>query len=151
MTAIYALVAGLVFGTGLIVSGMSNPAKVLAFLDLAGRWDPSLAVVMATSIAVAALGYAIANRRGTTLLGGTLSLPTTRDIDRPLVVGALVFGAGWGLAGMCPGPGVVLVGAGRAQGVVFVVAMIAGMGLFELAQRWRATRDATTMRSMGDA
>ena len=152
MTAVYALVAGLVFGTGLIVSGMSNPAKVLAFLDLAGRWDPSLAVVMATSIPVAALGYAIANRRGTTLFGGTLSLPTTRDIDRPLVIGALVFGIGWGLAGICPGPAVTLVGAGRAQGIVFVAAMLAGMGLFELAQRWLARREPVEpVRSMGDA
>jgi uncharacterized membrane protein YedE/YeeE len=138
MVALYAFAAGLVFGTGLIVAGMWNPAKVLAFLDLAGRFDPTLAVVMVTAIPVAAIAHALARRRNATLLGGPLWVPTNRVIDRPLVVGALVFGAGWGLAGICPGPAVVLMGAGRMQGVVFMAAMLAGMGAFELADRMRA-------------
>jgi uncharacterized membrane protein YedE/YeeE len=152
MNAFSALVAGLLFGIGLIVAGMANPAKVLGFLDLAGRWDPTLAVVMVTAIPVAALGYAWANRRNATLLGGALSMPSSREIDRPLVLGAMLFGAGWGLAGICPGPAIVLVGAGRAQGVVFVVAMLVAMAAFEIAQRRRARREVAAPRPVeGDA
>lgn len=132
MNALFAFVAGLVFGIGLLVAGMANPAKVLAFLDLFGRWDPSLAVVMAGAIPVSAIAYAIAKRRGATLAGAPLALPTAREIDRPLVLGALVFGIGWGLAGICPGPAVVLVGAGHAKGIAFAAAMIAGMALYEV-------------------
>jgi uncharacterized membrane protein YedE/YeeE len=118
---------------------MWNPAKVLAFLDLFGRWDPSLAVVMAGAIPVAAIATAIARKRGTTLGGAPLALPTARDIDRPLVLGALVFGIGWGLAGICTGPAILLVGGGHAKGIAFAAAMIAGMLAFELAQGGRAT------------
>lgn len=146
MSVIAALVAGLVFGTGLIVAGMWNPAKVLAFLDPAGRWDPSLAVVMVTAIPVASIGYAIARRRQAALLGGAICVPTARDIDRPLVIGALVFGVGWGLAGICPGPALLLVGGGHAKGVAFVVAMLAGMAAVEL---WQRRHDIA--RSLGDA
>jgi uncharacterized membrane protein YedE/YeeE len=138
MNAALAFVAGLVFGIGLIVAGMANPAKVLAFLDLFGRWDPSLAIVMASAIPVSAIGYALARRRGTTLRGAALTLPTARDIDRPLVIGALVFGIGWGLAGICPGPALVLVGGGFLQGFVFVGAMLAGMLAFDFVKRARA-------------
>jgi uncharacterized membrane protein YedE/YeeE len=141
MAAIWALAAGLIFGTGLIVSGLANPAKVLAFLDLAGRWDPSLLVLMATGIAVSAVAYAFANRRRATLFGGPLSLPTRRDIDSPLILGAVIFGVGWGLVGICPGPALVVLGSGRPQGVAFVLAMLAGMGVYELYERVRAQRD----------
>ena len=135
MYAFSALVAGFVFGVGLIVSGMANPAKVLAFLDIAGRWDPSLALVMAGAIAVGAIGFGVAGRRTKSLLGSPMSLPAARDIDRRLVVGSVVFGAGWGLAGFCPGPALVAVGAGYLKAMVFVLAMVGGMLLYEVIDR----------------
>lgn len=127
-----ALVAGLAFGLGLIVAGMSNPAKVLAFLDLAGAWDPSLALVMAGAIAVGAGAFALMRRRTRSLLGSPMRLPTARAINRRLVLGSLVFGIGWGLAGICPGPALVLAGFGLAKGWIFLVAMLAGNGVFEI-------------------
>jgi uncharacterized protein len=135
MNTLAAFVAGLVFGIGLIVSGMSNPAKVLGFLDLGGRWDPSLAFVMAGAIAVGVGAFALARRRTRAWLGAEMALPTARGIDRRLVGGGLVFGIGWGLAGFCPGPALVAVGMGQLKAVVFTLAMVAGMGLFELLQR----------------
>lgn len=134
---IAAFSAGLIFGIGLIIAGMANPAKVLAFLDLAGNWDPSLAFVMIGSIAVGALAFLVANRRARSWLGMAMQLPSARHIDKRLLGGNVLFGAGWGLAGICPGPAVVLVGAGSTEGIVFVVAMLAGMILFELIERWR--------------
>jgi uncharacterized membrane protein YedE/YeeE len=133
-----AFVAGLLFGLGLIVSGMFNPAKVLGFLDLAGRWDPSLAFVMAGAIAVGVIAFAVAGRRAVTLLSTPMLLPAARDIDRRLVAGSLAFGVGWGLAGFCPGPALVAVGAGYAKAAVFTAAMLAGMLVFELIERLRA-------------
>jgi uncharacterized membrane protein YedE/YeeE len=124
-------IAGLVFGVGLIVSGMANPAKVLGFLDITGAWDPSLLFVMAGAIAVGAPAYAYMRRKTRSLLGAPLQIPTARDIDRRLVFGSLVFGVGWGLAGICPGPALVLIGYGSAQGLVFVIAMLAGQVAFE--------------------
>ena len=112
MNATLAFVSGLVFGVGLLVSGMADPVKVLGFLDLAGRFDPSLLVVMVTAIPVAAIAFRIARRRNATLLGAALRLPAARDIDRRLVAGAIVFGAGWGLAGLCPAPALLTIGAG---------------------------------------
>jgi uncharacterized membrane protein YedE/YeeE len=129
MQALIALVAGLVFGSGLIVSGMANPAKVLGFLDITGRWDPSLALVMAGAIAVGAAGFAFAGRRTQTILRTPMHLPTRRDIDRRLVAGSLLFGVGWGLAGFCPGPALVAVGAGSLKALAFVGAMLVGMGM----------------------
>lgn len=138
MRALLAFVAGLVFGLGLLVSGMADPAKVLGFLDLAGAWNPSLAFVMAGAIAVGALAFALARRRTKALLGDAMQWPTATAIDRRLLAGALLFGAGWGLAGFCPGPALVALGLGESRAVVFVAAMIAGMGLFELVERARA-------------
>jgi uncharacterized protein len=135
MLAFTAFVAGLVFGLGLVVSGMANPAKVLGFLDVAGAWDPSLALVMAGSIAVGSVGFALAARRSVSLLGAPMRLPDTRHIDRRLVIGSLLFGIGWGIAGFCPGPGLVALGMGEAKAAVFVAAMLLGMGIFELAER----------------
>jgi len=132
-----ALLAGLVFGLGLILSGMANPAKVLGFLDLAGSWDPSLALVMVGAIAVGLVAFALARRRTATLLGAPLRLPTANVIDRRLVGGSLLFGVGWGLAGFCPGPALVALGMGELKAVVFVAAMLAGMGVFELLERRR--------------
>lgn len=133
-----ALIAGLVFGAGLLLSGLANPAKVLAFLDLAGAWDPSLALVMGGAVAVSAIAFTLARRRGRSLLGEPLRLPARRDIDRRLILGALGFGVGWGLVGFCPGPALVALGAGEAKAVAFVVAMVAGMTMYELLERRRA-------------
>ena len=127
-----AFAAGLLFGLGLIVSGMANPAKVLAFLDVTGRWDPSLAFVMAGAVAVSATGYFVARRRGRPLLASRLEIPTRRDLDPRLIAGAAVFGLGWGLAGLCPGPALTLLTVAPAQAVTFVVAMVVGMLAFHL-------------------
>jgi len=133
-----AFAAGLVFGSGLVISGMANPAKVLGFLDLAGAWDPSLALVMAGAVAVAAVAFALAGSRASTMLGAPLALPATRDIDRRLVLGSLAFGIGWGLVGFCPGPALVALGAGKLKAIAFVAAMLAGMLAFELVERARS-------------
>jgi len=114
------------------VSGMANPAKVLGFLDLAGAWDPSLALVMGGAIAVGAVAFFVARKRVVSLLGSPMRLPTSRDIDRRLVGGSLLFGIGWGIAGFCPGPGLVALGMGEMKALVFVAAMLAGMGIWEL-------------------
>ena len=132
LVAFVAFVAGLVFGLGLLLSGMADPAKVLGFLDLAGAWDPSLMFVMGGAVGVGAVAFAAARRRTRSLLGEPMQLPTKTSIDRRLVIGALLFGAGWGLAGFCPGPAIVALGLGEAKAAVFVAAMLAGMGLFEL-------------------
>jgi uncharacterized protein len=134
---IFALLSGLVFGIGLIVAGMANPAKVLAFLDLAGLWDPSLALVMAGAIAVGGVTFIVAKKRAVSFLGLPLQIPTAKQLDGRLIGGSLLFGTGWGLAGICPGPGLVLVGAGEIQGAIFVIAMLAGMGIFEVMERHR--------------
>ena len=138
MAALFSLLTGLILGIGLIISGMVNPAKVLGFLDLVGRWDPSLALVIVGAIAVGVVGFALASRRRTTLLGTPMLLPATRVIDRRLVLGSLAFGIGWGLAGFCPGPALVALGAGHAKALAFVAAMIAGMFVFDRIERARS-------------
>jgi uncharacterized membrane protein YedE/YeeE len=137
MQALAALAAGLLFGLGLILSGMANPAKVLGFLDLAGRWDPSLAFVMAGAIAVGLVGFALARRRSVSYLGLEMKLPHSRRIDRRLIGGSVLFGIGWGIAGICPGPGLVALGMGESKALIFVTAMLAGMAIFELIERRR--------------
>ncbi len=129
---------GLLFGIGLIVAGMTDPSKVLGFLDLAGTWDPSLAFVMGGGILVGLGAFAVAKNRTTNFLGGALHLPTSTDIDKRLIGGGLLFGAGWGLAGFCPGPAIVSLGAGQPKAAAFVVAMLVGMAVFEIAQRPKA-------------
>jgi uncharacterized membrane protein YedE/YeeE len=136
MHSLSAFFIGLLFGIGLIVSGMSDPFKVIGFLDLAGAWDPSLAFVMAGAVVVGMIAFRVARKRATSLLGGAMHLPADRRIDRRLVLGSLAFGVGWGLAGFCPGPALVALGAGYDKAVVFVIAMLAGMGLFEIAERF---------------
>lgn len=133
---------GLVFGLGLIISGMTDPGKVLGFLDLAGLWDPSLALVMGGAILVGVFAFAVARKRSTSVLGGAMQLPTARHIDRRLVLGSLLFGAGWGIAGFCPGPAIVSLGAGEPKAVVFVLAMLAGMGVFEWLEGRKRARNA---------
>lgn len=142
MAVLLSLLTGLVFGIGLIVSGMADPAKVLGFLDLAGDWDPSLAFVMAGAIAVGTIAFAVARRRTRSILGLQMRIPTPGTIDRRLVLGSLLFGAGWGIAGFCPGPALVALGMGQGKAAVFVAAMLAGMGLFELLERHAAVRAA---------
>lgn len=131
------LLAGLIFGLGLIVSGMANPEKVLGFLDLAGLWDPSLAFVMGGAILVGLGSFALARRRTLSFLGFSMKIPTAGHIDKRLVIGGLAFGAGWGIAGFCPGPGLVALGAGEIKAVVFVASMVAGMAVFEIIERRR--------------
>lgn len=129
------LFTGLVFGVGLIISGMTNPAKVIGFLDLAGAWDPSLALVMGAAVTVGLAGFALAGRRTSSLLGAPMPLPATRHIDRRLILGSVAFGIGWGMAGFCPGPALVSLGTGNVKAVVFVLAMLGGMGIYEFLQR----------------
>ncbi len=136
-----AFFCGLIFGTGLLISGMAQPAKVLNFLDLFGTWDPSLALVMAGALAVSSLGFALAKRRSSPVLSAQSYLPTSTDIDAPLLYGAILFGLGWGLVGLCPGPALVDLAAFTPQVFVFVVAMAAGM---ILCDRGRLLRIATT-------
>jgi uncharacterized membrane protein YedE/YeeE len=132
-----ALLVGLIFGLGLILGGMTNPAKVIGFLDLFGNWDPSLALVMGGAVVIGLVTFKIAGGRTTSLIGEPMRIPTNSDIDHRLVVGSLVFGAGWGLAGFCPGPALVAFGSGSLKATIFVAAMVAGMGLFEIIERAR--------------
>ena len=129
---------GLIFGIGLILSGMTDPGKVIGFLDLFGNWDPSLAFVMGGAILVGVFAFAVAKKRTTSLLGGAMQLPTARHVDKRLIIGSLAFGAGWGLAGFCPGPALVSLGGGEVKAAVFVLAMLIGMLAFEVAERLKA-------------
>ena len=122
---------GVLFGLGLIISGMSNPQKILGFLDLAGLWDPSLVFVMLGAILVGLGGFYVVNKRTEAFFGGAMHLPKRRDITKPLIIGSLIFGAGWGIAGFCPGPAIVALGAGHLKAFVFLVAMLAGMEICE--------------------
>jgi uncharacterized protein len=146
MQTAIALIVGLVFGVGLIVSRMIDPSKVLGFLDVAGAWDPSLAFVMGGAVLVATIAFGVAVKRSRTLLGDALRLPATTAIDRRLLLGGVVFGVGWGLAGYCPGPALASLVTGGAKPLVFVVSLLAGMALFELLeQRSAARREASDM------
>ena len=126
MTKFIGFISGLLFSAGLIIGGMSNPQKILAFLDIRGDWDPSLLFIMGAGLIVSAISYQIARHRQQSLLACPLAIPTKTVIDKPLVFGSILFGLGWGLAGICPGPGLVLAGGGFTQGVLFVSAMIVG-------------------------
>lgn len=129
--------AGLLLGMGLILSGMANPEKVIGFLNVAGLWDPSLGLVMGGGLVVGSLGFALLRHRRLTLLGAPLNLPTNQTINGRLIGGSVLFGIGWGLTGICPGPGLVLLGAGLDAGFVYVLALLAGMGLYSLVERIR--------------
>lgn len=149
MKLLTAFASGLIFGLGLILSRMSDPLKVLAFLDVAGKWDPSLAFVMVGAIATAALGFVVAARRRVTWLGEPLALPPRRGIDGPLLVGSVLFGVGWGLSGFCPGPGLVGLGAAYLPACAFVIAMFFGM---EAHAWYDEVRNKNTIRDpVGDA
>ncbi len=129
MLVIFAFLCGLIFGVGLLISGMANPEKVLGFLNLSQPWDPSLAFVMIGAIAVGVVGFALVKGKKRAFCGVPIMLPANNTIDRTLVVGAILFGLGWGLAGICPGPALVLLGAGVGKGLLFILAMLVGMWL----------------------
>jgi uncharacterized membrane protein YedE/YeeE len=135
MLNLSAFIAGLLFGLGLIISGMTNPAKVIGFLDLAGEWDPSLAFVMAGAILIGAIGFTIAKKRQFSLLGAPMRLSSATKLDARLLLGSLVFGIGWGLSGFCPGPAVVSAAAGQPKAWLFVVSMLSGMALYTMLER----------------
>lgn len=135
-----AFACGLVFGIGLVISGMTQPPKIIGFLDLFGRWDPTLAFVMAAALIVTVPGFLLARRSGKTVQGVAIQWPTRTDIDRPLMAGALMFGIGWGLIGLCPGPAVVNLASLTPRIGVFVAAMALGMVMLEL---WRKRVAAT--------
>jgi uncharacterized membrane protein YedE/YeeE len=135
MNTLAAFAAGLVFGVGLILSGMTDPGKVIAFLDVAGEWDPSLGFVMGGAILVGFFAFALARRRAKTFFGDAMHLPDNRDIDKRLVAGSALFGIGWGLAGFCPGPALVSFGAGQEKAAIFVAAMLGGMLIYTAAER----------------
>jgi hypothetical protein len=122
---------GILFGWGLIISGMSNPEKILGFLDVAGNWDPSLIFVMMGAVLVGLAGFYVVSKKTGAFFGGALHIPTRKDITKPLIVGSLVFGAGWGIAGFCPGPALVALGSGHLKALVFVLAMLIGMEICE--------------------
>ncbi len=142
MRPFISFVVGLVFGAGLYISGMTQPSKVQGFLDILGRWDPSLAFVMAGAVGVGLVAFSVAKRRSRTFLGDELRLPTISEIDAPLVFGSLIFGVGWGLSGICPGPGTVDVGFFDLPALVFVVSMAAGMVIERLAMTVPVARPA---------
>lgn len=129
--------AGLLLGLGLILSGMANPAKVIGFLDIAGPWDPSLGLVMGGGLVMGSIGFALLKKQPKTLLGEPLNLPASRKIDLRLVLGSVLFGIGWGMTGICPGPGLVLLGAGIPEGVIYIASLLVGMTLYSVIERLR--------------
>ncbi len=151
MLIIATLICGLIFGWGLLISGMVQPAKVLAFLDIFGAWDPSLAVVMIAALAVSVPGFMLAKRRGRPILAAQSLWPAKTDIDRPLVIGSALFGAGWGLVGLCPGPALENLATLSPRVIAFVVAMAAGMALRDVWQKRRpAMRQEGTLATATD-
>lgn len=141
MQSMMAFVTGLLFGVGLILSGMSDPSKVIGFLDVAGLWNPSLAFVMGGAVLIGFLAFQLAAKRPKALLGDVMRIPTATRIDRRLVLGGLTFGVGWGLAGYCPGPALVSLASGGSKPWLFAVAMVAGMALFEILERVPGARE----------
>ena len=143
MRSLILFAIGLVFGMGLYLSGMTQPSKVQGFLDIFGRWDPSLAFVMAGAITVGFLAFSVVKRRSRTFLGDELRLPPIGKVDKPLVVGSFIFGVGWGLSGVCPGPAIFNVGLFDLTAVIFVVSMAAGMAMERVIRNMLAANPAT--------
>ena len=135
--SIFALSSGIIFGLGLILAGMSNPSKVLAFLDITGLWDPSLMFVMGGAIGVGIVAFALAKKRTMAILGDVMHLPSKQDIDTKVMLGGVIFGIVWGIAGICPGPALVLLGAGSKQGIIFVIAMLIGITIYSVISNAR--------------
>ncbi len=136
---IIGFLSGLIFGIGLLISGMTNPAKVIGFLDITGKWDISLALVMGGALIVAGVGFFIAKKRiannQASFSSDPIEIPTNKQITKPLIIGSLMFGIGWGLVGICPAPAFVMLGTMTWQAVVFVVAMLAGMLIYQLTAK----------------
>lgn len=143
MKSFVAMLAGLVFGVGLILSGMSDPSKVIGFLDLAGSWDPSLALVMGGAVLVGSLVFPYVSKHRQSVLGGEIRLPSVTEIDRRLVLGSLTFGVGWGLAGYCPGPALASLVQGGIKPLLFVIAMLVGMAVFALLERRKVNTESS--------
>ncbi|MEY0300929.1 DUF6691 family protein [Providencia manganoxydans] len=135
MPIIVALISGLLFGLGLLLAGMGNPAKILGFLDITGNWDPSLLVTMAVAMVVSAIAFAIAKKRKMSVLNCPIQIPQNTKIDKSLIIGSVLFGLGWGIAGICPGPALLLTGMGVTEGIIFTLAMIAGMSIFQMLKK----------------
>ncbi len=135
MLNLNAFLVGLLFGLGLIISGMTDPSKVIGFLDLAGAWDPSLAFVMGGAILIGTTAFTVAKKRQRSLLGAPMRLSSATGLDSRLLLGSLVFGIGWGMSGFCPGPAVVSAAAGQPKAWIFVAAMLAGMALYSMIER----------------
>lgn len=143
---VVSLISGLLFAIGLGVAGMTQPTKVVGFLDITGAWDPSLAFVMVGAIAVHFVAFRVVLKRPSPVFGGSFQIPTRRDIDPRLVAGAAIFGVGWGIAGFCPGPGLVSVMTGGAASLIFIGAMLAGMMLFKIVEEYLASRRSAAAR-----
>lgn len=150
MAFLASFACGLIFGFGLLISGMINPVKVLGFLDLFGAWDPSLAVVMAAALAVTSAGYALARQRGKPLFADRNMWPADARIDGKLIIGAALFGAGWGLVGLCPGPAIENLATLSPKVVLFVVAMAAGMLVRDAMAKREISRPIATMATQAD-
>lgn len=150
MKYLYVLLSGILFGLGIAISGMANPAKVQNFLDIFGAWDPSLALVMGAALLVVTPGYRLIFRADKPRFADTFSLPTKSDIDRKLVGGAVLFGVGWGVSGLCPAPALVAILSGVGQFVVFALAMLAGMILYRQLSYMRAAGEASIVDSQVD-
>jgi uncharacterized protein len=142
MNRLVPFLAGVLFAVGLVLSGMTQPAKVIGFLDVAGQWDPSLGFVMLGAVAVFAVAYRRALRMQRPVMAPSFELPKGKLLDARLLIGSAVFGVGWGLAGYCPGPAIVSLGEGSARALLFVLAMGVGMVLYELMERVRSAADA---------
>ncbi|MFM8466301.1 MAG: DUF6691 family protein [Oxalobacteraceae bacterium] len=144
MDTVASFMIGLIFGLGLILGGMTDPSKVIGFLDISGSWDPSLAFVMGGALLVGVIAFRFARHRTANFFGGAIRMPTKNDIDKRMVIGSLLFGLGWGMAGFCPGPAITSMGTGNTKALLFVLAMIAGMALFEGIERYRHPVHADT-------
>jgi len=149
MTGVAAFLIGLLFGTGLLLSGMANPQKVLGFLDLAGAWDPTLPLVMAGAVAVGIVAFRVVAHRKASLLGLPLRIPAGWPLDGRLLSGSALFGIGWGLVGICPGPAVVALGAGQPKAAAFVLAMLAGMAGYEFVLNRSTAEPRSAERGAG--
>lgn len=147
MRLILTFLIGVVFGTGIVLAGMSNPAKVLNFFDIAGTWDPSLAFVMASALIVTAIGYRFVFTRPAPMLASGFTLPTITRVDLPLIGGSALFGVGWGIAGFCPGGALPALGTGRVEVILFTLAMVAGIVLARVLRQTQARRAATAATS----
>jgi uncharacterized membrane protein YedE/YeeE len=150
MRMIASLLCGLIFGAGLLISGMVQPAKVLGFLDILGAWDPSLAVVMIAALAVAVPGFMLARRRARPIFAAQSMWPTRTSLDRPLLIGSALFGTGWGLAGLCPGPALENLATLSPDVVAFVLAMAGGMLLHDLWPRFRSVETEPALTTAAD-